>query len=247
MILILVNICADAMELDVNQKLYFKVTTMISTSHNTFTSALVQANQTFYSKLGSQCITGRDSDTPHDSKMWLYFSVLSLVCLILAIVLAYKTSTIARFYVKYYFYLFLHMFAALYTICVVGIFHPRSPDNFHRVGSTLYWMTSMILSVKVEAEGLEHLPSRKDKNCVIVANHQSSLDMLVMLKLAPGRTTFLAKKELLFAPLFGLAAWLSGVVFVNRGNSQSARKVMDNAVKWVKEQKVRDVLYCINT
>ncbi|XP_068730144.1 1-acyl-sn-glycerol-3-phosphate acyltransferase alpha-like isoform X2 [Montipora capricornis] len=70
------------------------------------------------------------------------------------------------------------------------------------------------------------------------ANHQSSLDMFPILKATPQRTSFLAKRELILAPLFGAAAWLYGVIFINRGNAKSARDVMARTAQEVVDKKI---------
>ena len=43
----------------------------------------------------------------------------------------------------------------------------------------------------------------------------------------PDRCTVLVKKELLYAGLFGLAAWLCGIVFIDRLDRNKARNTMD--------------------
>ena len=134
------------------------------------------------------------------------------------------------------------MLFALRSVLVEGIFHPGSAENFHNICERTFEISSRWFSVNVELEGKENFP--KDQNFVIVSNHQSSLDMFALMKTTPPNTTFLAKKQLLFAPFFGFAAWLFGAVFVDRGNSKSARKSMDDAVKKIKKQKVWVHLDC---
>ena len=173
-------------------------------------------------------------------KMWLLYATYGVVFTIPILALAYRVSRPVRFYMKYYLFNVIYLVNAFCTVCTVGIFDPRSPENFHRAAKRMFRVTRLFFDIEVEVlKGIEHLPKREDEKCIIVANHQSSVDMLVLLKLAPPRTTFLAKKELLYTPLFGLACWICGVVFINRGNSASARKVMDGAVKLIKEQKVK--------
>jgi len=122
----------------------------------------------------------------------------------------------------------------------LGLLRPRNPDNFNRSAGPVYKIASKIFKIDVAVEGVEHLDRDKIKsNFIIVANHQSSLDMMCVMKVCPHDTTFVAKKELLFAPVFGLAAWLCGVVFVARGDSKSARGAMDSALKRLKTEKVR--------
>ena len=129
------------------------------------------------------------------------------------------------------------MFFAMYCI-FVGVFHPFDVENFHRCAGFVYRSLVRLFRICSEVEGMEIFNTLKGKNFIIVANHQSSLDMLVLLEATPLRTAFVAKKELLFAPIFGLAAWLFGVVFINRRHSKSARNVMDKTAKWICDQKV---------
>lgn len=116
--------------------------------------------------------------------------------------------------------------------------HPFDVENFHRAKHFVYNALVTLFSIRVNVQGLEIFNTLKGKNFVIVANHQSSLDLFPLLKATPQSTTFLAKKELLFAPLFGLSAWLFGVVFINRGHAKSARDVMDKTAKKISERKV---------
>ena len=64
-----------------------------------------------------------------------------------------------------------------------------------------------------------------------------------MMRILPDRSTILAKKELIYAGTFGVAAWLCGVVFIDRMSSDKARNTMketaQNLVKNnVSEQKI---------
>lgn len=52
-----------------------------------------------------------------------------------------------------------------------------------------------------------------------------------MMEVMPPRTTALAKKELVYAGPFGLASWLSGIIFVDRSNPEKAHKTMERVAK----------------
>lgn len=98
------------------------------------------------------------------------------------------------------------------------------------------------MGLRWELRGREHLD--QDVACIIVANHQSSLDLLGMFYLWPimGRCTAIAKKEVFYAWPFGLAAWLSGLIFIDRLNSEKARAVINNASKQSKDKKVNMII-----
>lgn len=71
-----------------------------------------------------------------------------------------------------------------------------------------------VLHLRLHIEG--RLP---EETVVIVANHQSYLDIIALAALKP--VTFLAKQEVARWPLIGFAARMAGVVFVDRASHTS--------------------------
>ncbi|XP_045455544.1 1-acyl-sn-glycerol-3-phosphate acyltransferase alpha-like [Melitaea cinxia] len=68
----------------------------------------------------------------------------------------------------------------------------------------------------------------EDRGAVIVSNHQCSMDILGMFNIwhVAGKIAAVAKKELFYFWPFGLAAYLAGVVFIDRNNSKDAYKTL---------------------
>jgi 1-acyl-sn-glycerol-3-phosphate acyltransferase len=66
---------------------------------------------------------------------------------------------------------------------------------------------------KVRAEGLSHLPR---EGAVLVVNHQSLLDIPLLLSVLPGEIRFLAKRDLARIPLFGRAMLMAGNLLIDR-------------------------------
>ncbi|XP_033327816.1 1-Acylglycerol-3-phosphate O-acyltransferase 1 isoform X2 [Megalopta genalis] len=95
------------------------------------------------------------------------------------------------------------------------------------------------LGVRWELRGREHL--EQDRACIIVSNHQSSLDIMGLFQIWPVmvKCTVIAKKELFYAWPFGLAAWLCGLIFIDRMNSEKARMVMNTATSHIKDNKIK--------
>lgn len=178
--------------------------------------------------------------------MWeLKFILLIILGLVFGLIALFRRSQIFRFHVKYFTFNCTILVGAMYSL-VIGVLHPFDVENFHRAKGFVYNSLVSLLSIRADVEGLEIFETLKRKNFIIVANHQSSLDMFPMLRATPQNTTFLAKKELLFVPLFGVAAWLFDVVFINRGHSKSARGVMDKTTKKICEKKVQSTLHKIH-
>ncbi len=75
---------------------------------------------------------------------------------------------------------------------------------------------------RLEVTGLEHL--RKGKHYIIIANHQSMLDILAVCAALPLNFKFLAKRELFQIPFMGWAMASAGYVPVDRASHKSGRE-----------------------
>ncbi len=82
----------------------------------------------------------------------------------------------------------------------------------------------MILNLEIEPDGL----ARVDGPALIVANHLSWLDILVIQSLMPA--VFVAKEEVRHWPLIGSMAKTCGAIFVKRTSPQSVRAMVDSTV-----------------
>jgi HAD superfamily hydrolase (TIGR01490 family) len=87
--------------------------------------------------------------------------------------------------------------------------------------------------VTIEALGEQHLYSHRP--AVFVFNHQSAVDMLVMIKLLRRDLTGVAKKELADIPVLGQFFRLADVAFIERGNTAQARAALEPAVRKLRE------------
>lgn len=89
-------------------------------------------------------------------------------------------------------------------------------------GRVCLWALRVCCGITVKAEGLELLP---EGGCVIAAQHQSALDILIWLALVP-RPAFVFKRELKRIPLFGGLLEPSGMIAVDRGGGGVALREM---------------------
>ena len=69
-----------------------------------------------------------------------------------------------------------------------------------------------------------------DRPAVLMFNHQSSLDMLVLGDLLRRDFTGVAKKELARDPRFAPIGWLADIAYIDRGNTQKAKQALQPAV-----------------
>ncbi|XP_014485423.1 PREDICTED: 1-acyl-sn-glycerol-3-phosphate acyltransferase alpha isoform X2 [Dinoponera quadriceps] len=165
-----------------------------------------------------------------------YFEVI-LVCCILVLPFLYETSRTFRYHFKFFVYCFTVLLNSALLMPILSL-RPRNVKNFV-LASWLCHHISTLLGLRWELRGREHL--ERDRACIIVANHQSSIDILGMFDLWPvmEKCTVVAKKEIFYAWPFGLGAWLCGMIFIDRMNSESARSVLNNATQKLKEKKVK--------
>lgn len=139
--------------------------------------------------------------------------------------------------------IYFNIITALVTgilVVPLAIFRPRDVRNLRPIG--WFWTTVFsCFGTKYEVRNGEHLVS--DKPFVLVSNHQSSLDVIALMRFLPDRCTVLAKKELLYAGTFGIAAWLSGIIFVDRLNRDKSRETMNNTARMLHEKNIKLWIY----
>jgi 1-acyl-sn-glycerol-3-phosphate acyltransferase len=92
------------------------------------------------------------------------------------------------------------------------------------------------LGWRIQAEGLDILAAAAP--AVLVANHQSNLDIVTFGALYPPRTVAVGKKELLSLPLFGWFFAVTGNILLDRGDPVSARASIDAAALRIRDESV---------
>lgn len=92
-----------------------------------------------------------------------------------------------------------------------------------------------VLNMRVRVEGWQHLP--KDEPRVLVANHQSNLDLYVIGQVTPSNAVVVGKKSLGWVPLFGQIFWLGGNVLIRRNSRHHAMSAMDAAKNALVEER----------
>lgn len=105
-------------------------------------------------------------------------------------------------------------------------------------------LTSKVLGLKWEVRGKENIP-QVDDGCVVVMNHQSSIDLLVLAELwsIMERCTVIAKKAVFYLWPFGLAAWLWGTIYIDRQDRERARSAVNQTSLAIKERKAKILMF----
>ena len=68
---------------------------------------------------------------------------------------------------------------------------------------------------------------------MVVANHQSQVDIPLLFSYLPMPVRFLAKRGLFYIPVFGWAMWLAHFIPVDRGKSKKSRRSVDRAAEMI--------------
>lgn len=106
------------------------------------------------------------------------------------------------------------------------------------IGSTFFKMALPMFGIKPIVEGLHNIP--KGRNFVVLSNHQSFLDIGVILhEIHP--LAFLAKAELFKIPVFGYSLKFIGCIPIDRANRHSNRNVAED----MRDHIQRGFNYCV--
>lgn len=116
--------------------------------------------------------------------------------------------------------LFLILSTAVYTL-VLGL--PACTicllDSSGRWFSTLQrtWVNWVLRTngIRLSLRGLENI--EKSRSCIFISNHASILDIPVILSALPFPARFIAKKSLVWFPIFGWSLYLSGHILIDSG------------------------------
>jgi len=96
----------------------------------------------------------------------------------------------------------------------------------------ILWLAGIKLTVKA----LEHIPAGK-QSYIVVANHQSVIDIPILFYVLPFNVYFVAKKEIAKVPFIGWYMYMMGMIFIDRGSREKALLSMINAGRLIREGK----------
>jgi 1-acyl-sn-glycerol-3-phosphate acyltransferase len=107
-------------------------------------------------------------------------------------------------------------------MCFIRPFHPSNTYFFTHLNA---YFGLRIIGVKTNIIGEDNYPT--DRPFIVVANHQSNWDLMIVGGNIPKKTVALGKASLKWIPVFGQMFWLSGNILLDRGNRDKAMKAMD--------------------
>ncbi|EJD01351.1 1-acyl-sn-glycerol-3-phosphate-acyltransferase, partial [Fomitiporia mediterranea MF3/22] len=155
---------------------------------------------------------------------------------------ASNSSPSARYYIRLGLYLSTFGVCSVWGILVsIGMTAVGKRFDINWVvARSFYHLTSRVLGIYVEVEGEEHLSV---KPAILVANHQSMLDILYTARVFPKQASITSKKELQWMPLLGQYMTLSGAIFIDRKNNARAIKSVADAGLAMKQRQISVWVY----
>lgn len=141
-----------------------------------------------------------------------------------------------RFYSKFIFANTILGGCAVYGfVCsVVLSLIGKSHLTQYSTARVYYYTFSNLLGIRIRlinGEALEKLPA------VIIGNHQSIMDILILGRIFPRGCSVTSKKSLSYVPFLGWFMTLSGAFFIDRKNGEAAKKVLNDGLENLKKNK----------
>ncbi|XP_045507201.1 1-acyl-sn-glycerol-3-phosphate acyltransferase alpha-like [Colias croceus] len=140
--------------------------------------------------------------------------------------------------IKFYFYFFIYYLAGSLLACVIWPYFLLNPKNVKnaKAAAGIFKYVTRLYDLKWELRNSEILA--EERGAIIVSNHQSSLDVLGLFNIwnVVDKLTVIAKKEVFYVWPFGLAAYLAGVVFIDRRDTKGAYKQLRETSELMKKK-----------
>jgi len=118
-------------------------------------------------------------------------------------------------------------------VILASIFSRYSNFTYKIITRTWSRINLVVANIKVDISGFENI--KPDTSYLVIANHQSHMDIPVLVAHLPLRLTFMAKKELFKIPFFGWGMQAAGVLKIDRSNRKKAIQTLKNAERIVLE------------
>ena len=121
-------------------------------------------------------------------------------------------------------------------VMVIGLFQRHSKIALEWImkpwAKSLVW----IAGIKLTVEGVENVDFRQ--SYIVLSNHQSHMDIPVLLAAMPNHFTFIAKKELFRIPIFAQAMRGFGILEIDRSNRNRAIATLKDAAQIAKSKNI---------
>ncbi len=145
------------------------------------------------------------------------------------------------FFEKLFFFFGITVGGAYFVLCsaagIVWLLLERgNRQTLYVYGKVFCRGLARMMGWSIEVENRERLEAFRP--CVIVANHQSFLDVVTFGAVFPRRTVSAGKREIGRIPIFGWFYRLSGNLIIDRAHARSALESLEQAARTMAEEKI---------
>uniref|UniRef100_A0A7I4YV09 1-acyl-sn-glycerol-3-phosphate acyltransferase n=1 Tax=Haemonchus contortus TaxID=6289 RepID=A0A7I4YV09_HAECO len=165
-----------------------------------------------------------------------WITVLMFICCA-ALVILYNVSQWCNFIMKmsfYYICIFLHGIKGSIITIPSWLAGGGADPVFH---SFKYW--TLWTGINVEARGFEENLGRLSCSAVVICNHQSVVDVVVMTRIWPPRCTVMMKETLKYIPFFNLTSIFANAIFVKSFKRGQVSNTIEQCVKKMKKYNLK--------
>jgi 1-acyl-sn-glycerol-3-phosphate acyltransferase len=113
---------------------------------------------------------------------------------------------------------------------------PRNRQTLYVYGKVFCRGLTRMMGWTIEVENRDRMEAFRP--CVIVANHQSFLDVVTFGSVFPRRTVSAGKREIGKIPIFGWFYRLSGNLIIDRSDARSALHSLEAAAETMRKEKI---------
>jgi 1-acyl-sn-glycerol-3-phosphate acyltransferase len=128
-------------------------------------------------------------------------------------------------------------------VIIIGLIPWIDRDaNFgNLIGRLWSWLNLKVAMTWVNVIGKEKID--RNRSYILMSNHQSHFDVWALIAYMPLQLRWVMKMELKHIPLFGYGCSQLGMIYIDRGDSEKARKSLDAAKEKIKKSGVSVVFF----
>lgn len=130
-------------------------------------------------------------------------------------------------------YLTLHFLLVCFITMLVSVLRPRHLNNTTQSARLMSWALPVL---RIRSIRNNDCPVQSNEQAIYVVNHQFTMDVFTCATMLPDHIAILGKSSLRYVPVFGLAFWLAGNIFINRRNKAKAWDTMAEVARIVKRR-----------
>ena len=124
------------------------------------------------------------------------------------------------------FIMVLYTIPVTYSIWLVGLFSKYGSLKYHIAQS---WVNPWLWAARAKTTFTKAVEYKNNESYVVISNHLSNIDSLILFKLLKIKWAFMAKKEVYKLPVFRTAAKAFNFIKVDRDNPNDRESINEQA------------------